>query len=140
MSKFLLSGDTIALDPALGAATVTGGLSLTVQGSARPTAAGKALVLPADMEAMVWPLAYTTPTHRLPGSGTAQIVMDSVPLTEIVTTGGKALVLSEPAEIEAEFTVMVPAMAPGSPPSPDSSASYSGVAHTVIASARPTAK
>ena len=140
MTSFVLSGDSITLDPCFGVATLTGGVSLTMQGTAHSTVARRSLVLPMDVEAMVWLLAYTTPTHSLPGSGTARIVMDRVPLTGIVTDGGKALVLSQPEEIEAEFTVIVPAVAPGSPPSPDSTACYNGTARLVIAGARPTAQ
>ena len=140
MSTFFLSDDRIELARCFGVAMLTGEVSLTIQGTSHPTVAHRSLALPSDVEAMVWELGYTTPTHSLPGKGTARIVMSSVPLTGLVSADGKALVLAQPQMIEAEFTVLVPATAPGSPPSPDSTAFHKGTARLIIAGTRPTAQ
>lgn len=139
MAALVLTGDRVVLEPGFGAATVTGVLQLVAEGSAHPTAKGHPLVLAADLEQLVWTVAYTTASHTIPGTGTVRLVADDIPKTSTTTAAGKALATFERDVIDAELTVMMTASIPGSPPSPDTSLSYSGKARLVALGAAPDA-
>lgn len=140
MPRLLLSGDMIAFDQTVGAATLVTPALAEVEGSAHATADGRALCHAEDVTRVEAEVAYVTAACPVPGRGILRpqaLAPDQV--ARVCASEGAAVVLAA-GRLACVLEVRTPATAPPPAGTPDPVPTHLGGAQFQLRGPAPSAE
>lgn len=125
MSRVIVNGDVVQFMPQFGARTVAVSVTI-IPGSGHATIGTKKVCVKGDEKKVKLQTPYISGAYTIPGL--AEVTIKKLKSDQLAAdcTSPKDLITQGKQPFDAQLKVLAPAMAPGSPPSPDNTQSSDG--------------